>query len=102
MKAGAFFVDKNGNLIGLKDSSKLDNAKWYQRLLAKISNKYRNSLITLKPIETDYDLTYLEDMLRIETPLSVRITKDQAIDEDFIKSRLNDKSEDKRWKIKPE
>lgn len=50
MKVGCFIIS-NGELYGKEDFTRLDNAKWYQKLLAKISKRYKMKFMDIMPIE---------------------------------------------------
>jgi hypothetical protein len=52
MKAGAFIVTKEGDLVGIENTDRLDNANWLSRLFARVSRRYRNKLTYLEPIKT--------------------------------------------------
>lgn len=47
-------IDDKNNLFGQADYTRFNNAKWYQKLWAKISPKYKRSLIDIKPLECTY------------------------------------------------
>ncbi len=103
MKAGAFIVTKEGDLVGIENTDRLDNANWFSRLFARVSRRYRNKLTYLEPIKTDFDLTYLEELqgsFEVKVPLNEEINKNNVIDEKFLKEKLNDKDPNKRWVIK--
>tara|TARA_R110000782_G_scaffold249769_1_gene336997 strand:+ start:140 stop:490 length:351 start_codon:yes stop_codon:yes gene_type:complete len=115
MKVGAFIIDSSGNISGLEDTSKLDNAKWYQKLFAKLSKRYRQSLTILAPIPWDnppkefipnLNISPEYQKLEVSVPLTDKkgrkngITENNKVDDEFIKKMLNE-SDDKRWTIKP-
>ena len=49
---GFFNVGSKGLMWGVADWSRLDNAKWHQKLLAKYSKKYKNLFINILPVES--------------------------------------------------
>lgn len=48
-EVGFFIVDNNGVVFGEIDKSRLDKVKWYQRLLAKFSKRYKSKFIDIVP-----------------------------------------------------
>lgn len=53
-KISIIMIDEEGHLFGRASYKRLENAKWYQKIWAKISPKYRESLIDLMPLESSY------------------------------------------------
>ncbi len=47
---GLFLMDREGNIMGNEDDSKWKNAKWYQKLVAIFSKRYKNKFFNIKPM----------------------------------------------------
>lgn len=48
---GIFLVTESGQIMGNADASRLNALPWYKKLLAKISRKYRNKYIDIRPFK---------------------------------------------------
>ena len=98
MSRGYFIIDLSGNIVGLEDKSKLIKANWFKRLLAKISIRYRNSLVSLKPIPLSEDQIPEFGEFKIDIPIDTEITKNDIVNDLFIKKMLSEPNND-RWVI---
>lgn len=50
-----YMVDVGGNIWGVHDESRLKNAPWYKRILAKVSKRYKSKFIDLIPFDLKHD-----------------------------------------------
>jgi hypothetical protein len=56
----AYFVSENNEILGKYDDQRLKEAKLYQKMLSKISKKYKNRFIDCKPIKVNIKITHYE------------------------------------------
>jgi len=57
-KQHAFMQDIDGRLWGVESYKRLDSAKWWQKIFAKISKKYKLRFRDLEPIELEVNPYY--------------------------------------------
>lgn len=50
---GVYIISSEGKILRNPDYFRLNNAKWYQKLLVKISKKYKNKFIDVKPFKVE-------------------------------------------------
>ena len=62
----AYFIGAEGEVIYLEDTTRLDNAPFYKRWLAKISKNYRNTLVDKKPIPIEPNLMAVFEFMNEE------------------------------------
>lgn len=48
-------IEDSGHLFGQPDYTRLNNAKWYQKIYAKLNYKYKQTLIDIKPLKAFYN-----------------------------------------------
>ena len=53
-KETIFLIDKDGTRLGYADTTKLENAKWYQKAIARLFKSYESKFITVKGFEIRY------------------------------------------------
>lgn len=63
MKMKVMYQTKNGDVFGKPDYSKLEKAKWYQKLFAKISKAYKRKFMILMPFDCEVDAKEWNKML---------------------------------------
>lgn len=50
METGAFII-LNGEIFGEQDTTRLKKAKWYQKIIARLSKRYKNKFIDIVPFK---------------------------------------------------
>ena len=48
---GVYLIGEYGDIAGSADYTRWNKAKWYQKILGFISNRYKNKFIDITPFE---------------------------------------------------